>query len=66
MDKSYTLVRTETINVDIDYYANEAVGAIEEELCTEFEIDDDAVKSIISDVMKDITKKLVEKYLDKE
>ena len=66
-NKSYMFTRIEKIDIDMDEYIDDIIGCVESRLCDDYDISyKDLEKSFtFSIIMKDITKKLVEKYVDK-
>ena len=67
-NKCYMFTRIEKIDIDMDEYIDDIIGCVENRLWNDYDIsyNDLEKSSMFSILMKDITKKLVEKYLDKE
>jgi len=69
MDKRYyTLTKIGTLHIDIDDFIDDIIGGVEDRVNYDYDISykDIENSSFMPVLMKDITKKLVEIYIDKE
>ena len=65
----YKFTKVETLDIDVDEYVEDIVAMITDRVCEDYDIWSEEsrknIDSLISDLMKDITRKLVKKYIDK-
>jgi len=67
-NRYYTLTKIETLDIDIDDFIDDIIGCVEDRVNYDYDISykDIENSSLMPALMKDITKKLVEIYIDKE
>ena len=67
-NRYYTLTKIETLDIDIDDFIDDIIGCVENRVNYDYDISykDIENSSLMPALMKDITKKLVEIYIDKE
>lgn len=62
----YTFTRVETLDIDVDAYTEDIESYVEDRLCEDYDIYDEnrnCINSVMSNLMKDIIRKLVKKYM---
>lgn len=62
----YKFTRVETLDIDVDAYVEDIESFVEDRLCEDYDIYDDnrtRLNSVMPDLMKDIIRKLVKKYM---
>ena len=65
-NRYYEITRVDTLDIDIDEYTEDIIDYIKEKVSDDYDIRyDDVDDSFMSTLMKDIIKKLAEKYVDK-
>ena len=65
-NRYYVFTKIETIDINIDEYIEDIIGCVESRVCEDYDIGyQDVENSFLPTLMRDITKKLVEKYIDK-
>lgn len=65
-NKSYRVIKVETIDVDLDAYTENIIAYVEDKVYEDYDISyKDIEDYLLSSLMKDIAKKLIEKYVDK-
>jgi len=67
-NRYYTLTKIETLDIDIDDFIDDIIGCVEDRVNYDYDISykDIENSSLMPALMKDITKKLVEIYINKE
>jgi len=66
-NRYYTFKKIETLDIDIDDFIDDIIGCVENRVNYDYDISykDIENSSLMPALMKDITKKLVKKYIDK-
>jgi len=66
-NKCYMFTKIEKIDIDMDEYIDDIIGCVENRLCDDYDISykDLEKSSMFPILMRDITKKLIKKYIDK-
>ncbi len=66
-NKYYMFTKIEMVNIDMDEYIDDIIGYVENRLYNDYDISykDLEKSSMFPILMKDIAKKLAEKYVDK-
>jgi len=66
-NKYYMFTKIEMVNIDMDEYIDDIIGCVENRLYNDYDISykDLEKSSMFPILMKDIAKKLAEKYVDK-
>ena len=67
-NRRYTLKKIEVLDIDIDDLIDDIIGCVEDRINYDYDISYKDIENsyLMPSLMKDITKKLVKKYLDKK
>lgn len=66
-NRYYEITRVDTLDIDMDEYIEDIIDFVKEKVSEDNDIRyGDVNDSFMSTLMKDITKKLAKKYIDKE
>ena len=67
-NRRYTLKKIEVLDIDIDDLIDDIIGCVEDRINYDYDISYKDIENsyLMPALMKDITKKLVKKYLDKK
>lgn len=67
-NRHYTLKKIEVLDIDIDDLIDDIIGCVEDRINYDYDISYKDIENsyLMPALMKDITKKLVKKYVDKK